>query len=206
MIFSPPIDIKLTKLRCAGEPRAHPLHFSDDGKFKILQVADLHYSVSEGSCRDVDKSVLPEFLSSLGTDPCNGDTLTRSLLAHTLAEEKPSLVVFTGDQLNGQTTSWDAQSVMLKAISEVVDAKIPWAIVFGNHDDENTDLSRSEQMRLFTRMPYAVREMEEGPSWVDGVGNWLVEVKSADTYVPCCPFFLSSWTDICINVAQQLIF
>jgi len=25
-----------------------------------------------------------------------------------------------------------------------------------------------------------VREMEQGPQWVDGVGNWLVKVKSAD--------------------------
>lgn len=90
------------------------------------------------------------------------------------------MVVFTGDQLNGQTTSWDAQSVFLKAVGEVIDAKIPWAIVFGNHDDETTDLNRSEQMRMAKRLPYAVREMEEGPAWVDGVGNWLVKVKSAD--------------------------
>lgn len=29
---------------CPASPKAPPLHFSDDGKFKILQVADLHYS------------------------------------------------------------------------------------------------------------------------------------------------------------------
>ncbi|KAG9018004.1 hypothetical protein FRB90_012672 [Tulasnella sp. 427] len=98
----------------------------------------------------------------------------------TLAAEKPSLVVFTGDQLNGQTTSWDAQSVLLKAIGETIAAKIPWALVFGNHDDQDTDLTRSEMMKIAKRMPYAVPEMEEGPQWVDGVGNWLVKVRSAD--------------------------
>ncbi|KAG8895808.1 hypothetical protein FRB99_000346 [Tulasnella sp. 403] len=162
-------------------PRAKPLHFSDDGKFKILQVADLHYSVSQGRCRDVDPQMLPPYLSAgVSAAECKGDTLTRTLLAQTLELEKPSLVVFTGDQLNGQDTSWDSTSVILKAIGEVIDAKIPWAVVFGNHDDERTDLDRTEQMRVLTRMPYAVREMEEGPSWVDGVGNWWVAVKSPD--------------------------
>lgn len=161
-------------------PKAPPLHFSDDGKFKILQVADLHYSVSGGECLDVDPNGLPSGLLN-PNEPCHGDTVTQSLLAQTLAAERPSLVVFTGDQLNGQTTSWDAQSVLLKAIGEVIAAKVPWALVFGNHDDEDTDLTRSEMMRVAKRMPYAVREMEEGPQWVDGVGNWLVKVKSADS-------------------------
>ncbi|KAG8919269.1 hypothetical protein FRC01_001369, partial [Tulasnella sp. 417] len=161
-------------------PKAPPLHFSDDGKFKILQVADLHYSVSKGECLDLELKDLPPGLLN-PNDPCHGDTLTQSLLAQTLVSEKPSLVVFTGDQLNGQTTSWDAQSVLLKAIGEVIAAEIPWALVFGNHDDQDTDLTRSEMMRVAKRMPYAVREMEEGPQWVDGVGNWLVKVRSADS-------------------------
>lgn len=138
--------------------------------------------VGSGECRDVDPSTLPSGLLN-PNNACHGDTITQTLLSQTLAAEKPSLVVFTGDQLNGQTTSWDAQSVLLKAISEVITAKIPWALVFGNHDDEDTDLSRSEMMKVVKRMPYAVREMEEGPQWVDGVGNWLVKVKSADSSV-----------------------
>ena len=31
-------------------PRTPPLHFSKDGKFHILQVANLHFSVSRGEC------------------------------------------------------------------------------------------------------------------------------------------------------------
>ena len=157
------------------------MHFSDNGTFKILQVADLHYSVSDGDCRDLDPATLPSFLSTgLDSNPCKGDVITSTLLSRTLSLEKPSLVVFTGDQLNGQTTSWDATSVLLKAIAQVVEAKIPWAMVFGNHDEQTTDLSKSEQMRVLTRLPYAMRDMEEGPQWVDGVGNFVAKVKSAD--------------------------
>ncbi|KAG9037463.1 hypothetical protein FRB95_005402 [Tulasnella sp. JGI-2019a] len=163
------------------KPRTNPLHFSHNGTFKILQVADLHYSVSQGSCRDLDKSSLPSFLSSLvsGSD-CPGDTLTQSLIARMLELEKPDLVVFTGDQLNGQTTSWSATSVIAKAIDEVIKANVPWTVVFGNHDDERTDLSRAEQMRVYQSFPGAIQEMEAGEQWVDGVGNYVVKVRSAD--------------------------
>ncbi|KAG8888128.1 hypothetical protein FRB98_008320 [Tulasnella sp. 332] len=162
-------------------PPTNPLHFSHNGTFKILQIADLHYSVSRGSCRDLDKTSLPSFLFSLlsGSD-CPGDTLTQSLVARTLEIEKPDLVVFTGDQLNGQATSWSSTSVIAKAIDEVIKAKVPWTIIFGNHDDEDTDLSRAEQMRVYKSFPGAIKEMEVGEQWVDGIGNYVVKVRSAD--------------------------
>jgi hypothetical protein len=39
--------------------------------------------------------------------------------------------VFSGDQLNGQETSYDSRSVLAKFARPVIDRKIPWAAVFG---------------------------------------------------------------------------
>jgi predicted MPP superfamily phosphohydrolase len=95
--------------------KAPPLHFSHDGHFKILQVADLHFSVARGKCRDTDLS------------PCvNSDNLTSTLIDHVLDAEKPDMVVFTGDQLNGQGTSWDSRSVLAKFAKTVIAKQIPW--------------------------------------------------------------------------------
>ncbi|KAG8215016.1 Metallo-dependent phosphatase-like protein [Butyriboletus roseoflavus] len=147
-------------------PRAPPLHFSNDGRFRILQVADLHYSVSRGVCRD---TVL---------DPCvASDNLTNSLLGHVLDLETPDLVVFTGDQLNGQGTSWDPKSVLAKFAAEVTDRKIPWAAVFGNHDEENGDV-KAEQLKMMQALPYSL--VERGPKDIHGVGNYVLKVRSAD--------------------------
>ncbi|KIJ20637.1 hypothetical protein PAXINDRAFT_165536 [Paxillus involutus ATCC 200175] len=147
-------------------PRAPPLHFSKEGKFKILQVADLHYSVSRGVCRE---TVI---------DPCtSSDNLTNSLLGHALDAEKPDLVVFTGDQLNGQGTSWDPKSVLAKFAVEVTDRNIPWAAVFGNHDEENGDV-KDEQIRMMQALPYSL--VERGPKDIHGVGNYVLKVRSAD--------------------------
>ncbi|KAI0714201.1 Metallo-dependent phosphatase [Cerioporus squamosus] len=147
-------------------PRAPPLHFSRDGKFKIMQVADLHYSVSVGSCRDTTIS------------PCTAsDNLTNTLLGHVLDIEKPDMVVFTGDQLNGQGFTWDERSVLAKFAKAVTERGIPWAAVFGNHDDED-GMTREAQIKYMQGLPYSL--VEQGPKDVHGVGNYVLKVKSAD--------------------------
>lgn len=93
--------------------------FRKDGSFKIMQIADLHLSVSEGECRDTDKS------------PCAGYSDTAAWLGEALDAEKPDMVVFSGDQLNGQKTSYNSLSVLAKFAEPVIARKIPWAPVFG---------------------------------------------------------------------------
>jgi len=147
-------------------PHAQPLHFSREGRFKILQVADLHFSVSPGKCRDTDIS------------PCTGsDNMTSTLLSRALDLEKPDLVVFTGDQLNGQGTSWDPMSVLAKFAKAVTEHKIPWAAVFGNHDEDD-GVRKDAQVLLMKNLPYSL--VERGPKDVHGVGNYVLKVKSAD--------------------------
>jgi DNA repair exonuclease SbcCD nuclease subunit len=86
-------------------------------------------------------------------------------------------VVFTGDQLNGQGTSWDPKSVLAKFSKAVAERKIPWAAVFGNHDEED-GLSREQQLKLMQALPYSM--VERGPKDIHGVGNYVLKVKSAD--------------------------
>ncbi|KAF8517953.1 Metallo-dependent phosphatase [Hysterangium stoloniferum] len=147
-------------------PRSRPLHFNHNGTYKILQVADLHFSVSHGKCHDTDLT------------PCEeGDDLTSSLLSRTLDLEKPDLVVFTGDQLNGQGTSWDSRSVLAKFAIPVIKRKISWTAILGNHDDE-TDMTREYEMKHLTQLPYFVGSI--GPSGVHGVSNFVLKIFSAD--------------------------
>ncbi|KAI0315885.1 Metallo-dependent phosphatase [Amylostereum chailletii] len=150
-------------------PPAPPLHFSRDGRFKIMQVADLHFTTTAGKCRDPDT-------------PCEGGAynMTQSLLSRALDLEKPDLVIFTGDQLNGQKTVLDAKSVLAKFAAEVVARGIPWAAVFGNHDDEDqwVGANRREQVRLMQGLPYSL--VQPGPEDIHGVGNYVLKVWSAD--------------------------
>lgn len=75
----------------------------DNGKFKILQIADLHLSTGVGHCRDV----FPELAKG---EKCEADPRTLEFVDKMIDEEKPDFVVLSGDQVNGETAP-DPQSV-----------------------------------------------------------------------------------------------
>jgi hypothetical protein len=137
-----------------------------DGKFKIMQAADLHLSTGLGHCRDA----VPE--KTAPGKRCDADPRTLEFVERLLEEEKPDLVILSGDQVNGETAP-DAQSAVFKFAELLAKHKIPYAVIFGNHDDEG-DLDRSSLMELIKGLPYSLSQ--PGPVDVDGVGNYIVEV------------------------------
>ena len=76
---------------------------NEHGRFKIMQAADLHLSTGTGHCRDEQ----PEGYNG---GKCEADPRTLEFMARLLDEEKPDLVVLSGDQVNGETAP-DAQTV-----------------------------------------------------------------------------------------------
>ncbi|CAK7274582.1 Phosphatase dcr2 [Sporothrix epigloea] len=142
------------------QPRIH-----DNGKFKIVQLADLHLSTGVGHCRDA----VP---NSYNGGKCEADPRTLDFVAKVLDDERPDLVVLSGDQVNGETAP-DAQSAIFKYANLLIKHRIPYVSIFGNHDDEGS-LPRSSQMSLIETLPYSLSKA--GPENVDGVGNYVVEV------------------------------
>jgi hypothetical protein len=89
-----------------GSPKEQPKpvpRIGDNGRFKIMQLADLHLSTGVGKCRDA----LPKDYNG---GKCDADPRTLDFVTRVLEDEKPDLVVLSGDQVNGETAP-DAQSV-----------------------------------------------------------------------------------------------
>lgn len=139
-----------------------------DGKFKILQISDAHLATGIGECRDAIGS---------GDEPsvnCEADPRTLSFIESILDDEKPDLVVLSGDQVEGHKAP-DTQTAILKIAAPLIERKIPYAAIFGNHDDEGAlSLSRSEQMSILQSLPYSLSQ--PGPPEIDGVGNYYIEI------------------------------
>ena len=117
-----------------------PLRVQEDGMFKIVQIADTHMVTGVGVCKDAsdaDGKPLPERWA---------DPLTVDFLGGVLDVEKPDLVILTGDQLHHGIL--DSQSAILKVVAPLIERLIPYAAVFGNHDDEGT-YSLSRESHLF---------------------------------------------------------
>ncbi|KAG1102397.1 hypothetical protein G6F42_017370 [Rhizopus arrhizus] len=147
-------------------PKMKPLSFNENGDFKILQLADLHFTNEEGTCRDIPVDM-----------DCKGDATTIEYVEKLLDREKPDFVVFSGDNINGGGVS-DARAATFKFAEPVVKRRIPWAVVFGNHDDEN-DLTREELLEVMRRMPYSLTE--RGPVDLPGIGNYILKVFTDST-------------------------
>ncbi|EXJ88495.1 hypothetical protein A1O1_05425 [Capronia coronata CBS 617.96] len=133
-----------------------------DGKFKIMQAADLHLSTGLGKCRDA----LPEGRK------CEADPRTLEFIERMIDEESPDFIVLTGDQVNGETAP-DAQTAIFKYSEMFARHKIPYAGIFGNHDDEG-NLDRAGSMAIMDGLPYSLSTA--GPEDVEGVGNYVVEI------------------------------
>jgi hypothetical protein len=133
-----------------------------DGKFKIMQAADLHLATGYGKCRDA----LP------AGEKCEADLRTMAFVEKMLEDEKPDFIVLSGDQVNGDTAP-DAQSAIFKYSALFAKHKIPYAGIFGNHDDEG-NLDRAQSMAIMDGLPYSLSTA--GPDDVEGVGNYIVEI------------------------------
>ena len=119
----------------AGEDPAAPLQFNADGTFKIMQVNDT---------QDIDKM----------------NKKTVSFLRKALETEQPDLVVVAGDILSDMFIGATETRIKnaIRALGTIFnDAKVPFAVTFGNHDHDLEDkVSIADMMKTFEEFEYCV--------------------------------------------------
>lgn len=105
-----------------------PLRVREDGTFKVVQISDTHMVTGVGVCKDaIDAHGQP-------LPPSEADPFTVKFLGAVLDTEKPDLVILTGDQLHHDIP--DSQSALFKVVAPLIERRVPYAAVFGNHDAE----------------------------------------------------------------------
>jgi hypothetical protein len=147
---------------CTGlSAREKPvLRFPESGIFRIAQITDTHFNSQ-------DTSKTPrERIAMINT---------------VLDMEKPDFVIYTGDVVKSNSLKdWDI------ILAPCIERKIPWAFLFGNHDDEY-GISTEEIMEYAVKMPYCCAE--RGPKNIHGVGNYILEVCSQSKSAPDILFY-----------------
>ena len=138
-----------------------PLRFKN-GKFKIMLLGDLH--------------------ENYDTEKNNGKAKAEdclSLLRKAADELNPDLVVYLGDNVSA-----DDEMKMRAAVSRIVNPfstrDIPFAVIFGNHDHDRTDLvDLKTQMRLFNEHDNCYSFNADDS--ISGYGNYNLTVKATDS-------------------------
>lgn len=159
------------------------LSASLENPFKIVQLADLHYSVGEGRCRD-------EFPKH---ENCIADPKTLAFVEKVLDTEKPQLVVFTGDQIMGSECVQDSVTALLKVVDPIIKRQIPYAMVWGNHDDEGS-LDRWEISKLAQSLPLSLFKIGDHDTNDNsfGVGNYVHYIYGEDGNPLSALYFLDA--------------
>ena len=129
--------------------KSQDLKFGDDKKFKIVQFTDVHWKADSIASEEAGER-----------------------MSEVLDAEKPDLVIFTGDVIFGKP----ADKSMRCALEPTIKRGIPFAVTFGNHDDE-LGMSRKELYDFIKDMPGNLTSTVEGLS---GVTNFILPVKASD--------------------------
>ena len=124
------------------------LKFNDEGKFKIVQFTDIHWVYGSDNSKPA-----------------------RERIIEVLDAEKPDLVVLTGDVV----TAKPAEKGLKEALAPIVERKIPFALTFGNHDEEN-DLSRKEMLAVVQSLEGNLTTTTDG---ITGVTNYVLPIKAS---------------------------
>lgn len=119
------------------------LKFNQDGEFKIAQFTDMHI------CQDK-------------SEYCNAQLVkTMARLSRVANQEKPDLLVFTGDVVTGG----DARKGWDRILDSLDKFQIPFCIMFGNHDPER--LPRSEMAARIVKSPYCLNKLNKAGELAD---------------------------------------
>ena len=129
--------------------KSQDLKFGEDKKFKIVQFTDVQWKADSIASEEAGER-----------------------MSEVLDAEKPDLVIFTGDVIFGKP----ADKSMRCALEPTIKRGIPFAVTFGNHDDE-LGMSRKELYDFIKDMPGNLTSTVEGLS---GVTNFILPVKASD--------------------------
>lgn len=139
--------------------------------FKIMQIADLHFGI--------------DTINSKKDDP---DAKSLDFIGKVLDQELPDLVVLSGDQIMGDLSKKDSKSSLLKALYPIIKRKIPYTMVWGNHDDEGS-FDRWQLSEFVSKLPYSLYKMNAMDTHDQsfGVGNYVIYVY--DNNIPVIDFY-----------------
>ncbi len=107
------------------------LDFDSDREFKILQITDTQ--IIDSSQRRYEKRLSQGEITKYA--PENIEDLAFSYIRELVKKTNPDLIIMTGDNVYGEFDDSGAVTEAFVAFMETL--KIPWAPVYGNHDNES---------------------------------------------------------------------
>lgn len=149
------ISSSVTFMSSAVSENESKLQFNEDGKFTILQIADIQ-----------DNVILRP--------------ITRIFINNLVDNVKPDLVVLTGDNIGPGTCffRWMTKMNINNFMSIFEERGIKVAAVFGNHDFENKN-TKDEQFEIYQSYSCFIGEETKEAKELTGCGTYNIPIMSS---------------------------
>lgn len=135
----------------AAGPRR--LSFDASGAFKVVQLNDTQ-------------------------DNHTTDVRTIELIEKVLDSERPQFVVINGDVVNGDmTTAQQVKQAYNNVVLPMEERRIPWAITFGNHDEDSVGTTGMTEDRIRGFLAGYRYNLNETARGVSGHSNQVLQVR-----------------------------
>lgn len=136
-----------------------------DGRFKILQMTDIHLKY------DDHKTNLADSIKTI------------ALMHRLIQQEKPDMVVITGDLTSDRAASLKngVPEAFERFCNVFSDEKVPFAVTFGNHDNDRHETTK-EILGFIQRNPYNLTRSDDETH--QGAGTCVLSVMSSDGQTP----------------------
>jgi len=136
--------------------------FVTDDNLRVMQLSDIHIGA--------------------GFMTIGKDTKALNAVAAMITAEKPDLVVVTGDiayPVTFQSGTFNNKTSAMLFANLMEQLGVYWAPTFGNHDTESYSYyDRREICDFYSSGEYKHCLLQAGPDEVDGVGNYIINVKN----------------------------
>ena len=151
-------------------------NFITDDDFKVLQLTDVHIG---GGFMSIKK-----------------DNMAINAVSAMISEEKPDLVIVTGDiayPVPFQAGTFNNKNSAKLFADLMEQLGVYWCPAFGNHDTEAYSyFSREDIAEIYESDDYPHCLFQSGPAEVDGSGNYPVLVKNSDGQITQALFVIDS--------------
>ena len=149
-------------------------NFITDRDFKITQITDVHIGGGMLSVKN--------------------DNMALNAVAAMITEEKPDLVVVTGDvafpvPYSAGTFNNKHSAILFAEMME--NLGVYWCLAFGNHDTEAYSYySRSAIAKVYSKYPHCL--FQAGPENISGCGNYVINIKNTEGKITQSLFLFDS--------------
>jgi len=130
----------------------HPLRFREDGGYRILMMSDAHLKSGK-------------------------EERTLRAMETLIDATNPDLVLLNGDNVAAFTSQAEFETLLERLVSPMETRRIPWAHVFGNHD-QTPEVPKAVQEEVYERYPWCVSKA--GPAELPGSGNYFLPILDGD--------------------------